>query len=1210
MNQLRIRTEYSFGETFAPIERVVNRLVALDAMAGGIADSGTWGHVKWDAAMRAAKMAPMFGVTLGAVPNLESEDRPTMWFLARTDKGLQELYHYSSLAQKQMMRGVARLTFAQVLSMSGEIFKFAGQITEGDFLKECGAYIDFDPVSQLLNKRKRQLLGELKSVVISDNNYADIADRQTFNIIGKQDRISAQHLLSTDEMELELNSVLTPSQFTRSLENIKEICAEAGTVKLPKAKLISVVGDLEALARSGIEERKMRDKGIWTDAYEKRLVYELEMIRSKKFESYFLMVAEMVRYAKTKMLVGPSRGSAAGSLVCYLTRITEIDPIPSKLIFERFIDVTREDLPDIDLDFVDSKRYMVIEFLRSRYGAENVAQIGTVSTYQPKSALGLIAKKASIPPWDIDPVKDSIFERSSGDSRANFALLDTLEQTDPGRALLLKHPIMMHAAAIEAHASNSGVHAAGILVCNDAIENFCTVTADGVAQLDKKDAEKLNLLKIDALGLRTLGVLEDSGVPVDWYDLTFDDPLAFKVINDHRFSGVFQFEGRALQAVALDMEVLSLDDLGHITALARPGPMASGGTTTYLLRRAGKEKFNLPHPALAPFVADTFGVVIYQEQVLSICRQLGNMDWATVTLLRKAMSKTLGKEYFDQFRSKFLDGARAHNIPDDASNQIWEGINTMGCLSGETLLRNPFPNHATPKKIKLSSLAENNGYIRQRAKFKNSPRVDSKAEPYEILKRQQLYALNPQTSKIAPARCSGAISSGVRVTVEVRVESGEKIRATLNHKFFTKRGWQRVDQLVVGDSLAMVGVTLPTPRKTKKGTGSGAHNWIEKKKAGGEMYTRNLRILRKKFNVCQNCRSAPYQETHHINLDSEDHRLRNLLPVCRSCHRRLHGPSHPHSRGKEIRWEKFLSISRQKAEEVFDVQMPADLQNFEANGFIVHNSWAFNLAHSYSYAVVSYWTMWLKAHHLLEFSAATLRNAMSDDSAIKMLRELVNEGINYIPFDPELSQENWSVQGDKLVGGFMGIRGIGSSKAKTLVADRTANGGLLPESKRQELIAAEKTFGDIFPTESRFGEYYSEPQKFGIREGTKVVRIEQITGEAQFVYIGKLKRKDLRDHNETIRVQKRGGKKKTGPTLFLDLDLADDTGMVLTRIERYDFEEIGRQIWDNAVIGSWWLVRGKRQLWGRPDGGFKMIYVDKIKLLEDPLAPAVAERAA
>lgn len=949
MNQLRIRTEFTFGETFAPLNLLIKRLAALGATAGGMVDSGTWGHVKWDAACRAAKIAPMFGVSLAVVPELTTEDRPTMWFLARNNVGLQELYHYSSLGQKQMYRGVARLTYDQVREISGDLFKFAGQVTDAQLLKDCGAYLDFDPTSQMLNRRKCQMLAELNPVVVSDNYYSAIEDHATFEIIGKQNRITAQHLLDRDEMQVAIKE-LTPAQFTRAAANIEEICAQAGAVRLPKAKLIHVEGDLEAMARAGIEHRGMREKGIWTEEYEKRLQHELGMIRSKKFESYFLMVAEMVVYAKTKMLVGPSRGSAAGSLVCYLARITEVDPIPSKLIFERFIDVTRDDLPDIDLDFVDTKRYLVIEFLRERYGADNVAQIGNVSTFQPKSALTTIAKRIGVPPWDIAPVKDSIFERSSGDSRANFALLDTLEQTDPGRALLAKHPAMILAASIEAHASHSGVHAAGILVCNDAIENFCTLTADGIAQLDKKDAEKLNLLKIDALGLRTLGVLEDSGVEVDWYNLKLDDPVVFKVINDRRFAGVFQFEGRALQIVASQMQVLSLEDIGHITALARPGPMASGGTEMYLLRRAGREKFNLPHIAMEPFVRDTFGVVIYQEQVLSVCRQLGQMDWETVTLLRKAISKSLGKEYFDQFKDKFLVGTRNHGIPDEAAIQIWEGINTMG-------------------------------------------------------------------------------------------------------------------------------------------------------------------------------------------------------------------------------------------------------------------SWAFNLAHSYSYAVVSYWVAWLKAYHPLQFAAATLRNAMNEESAMQLLRELAREKVNYIPFDPELSQENWSVQDDKLIGGFMGLYGIGATKARALIELREENGGRLPEKKREEVLACKKTFGDIFPTETRFGEYYVDPQKFGIRHGTNVIHIGKITGEAQFVYIGQLKRKDLRDHNETARVQRRKGKKRYGPTLFLDLDLADDTGMILTRIECNDFEEIGRTIWDNAVLGSWWLVRGKRHLWGQYDGGFKMIYVDKIMQLQDPLAITI-ERAA
>ena len=948
MIQLRVRSEFFFGETFAPLDRLVKRLKALGAPAAGIVDPGTWGHVQWAEECKKEKIIPLFGVQIGVVPSLDSLDRPVMWFLALSTEGLKELYRWSSLAQRQSARGTARLTYDDVRGMGADtdIARFAGQVLDGRFLQEVHAHADFDPSSAMLNRRKAALVRDfgLRPVAVSDNFYAAPSDRLAFEMIGKQSKTTPQHLMS----ESELRAALPDVNMDIAKANAEEIAARAASVKLPHAPIIKLDGDLEELCREGIVERQLREKGVWTEEYEARLQTELAMIRSKNFESYFLMVSDMVRYAKQHMLVGPSRGSAAGSLVCYLTRITEVDPIPPKLIFERFIDVTRADLPDIDLDFPDSKREMVIEYLRNRYGRKNVTNIGTVSTFKPKSALIAVAKQLNVPVWETSAVKDSIFERSSGDSRANFALLDTLEETEPGRKLIEKFPAMRIAAEIEAHSQHSGVHASGIIVCNDEIENYCTVTADGVAQIDKKEAEKLNLLKIDILGLRTLSVLEDSGIRPDWYNLPFDDPAVFQLLNEKRYAGIFQFEGFALQSVSSQMTVETLDDIGHITALARPGPMASGGTTQYLLRRMGKERFHTPHPLLDKYVSGTFGVVVYQEQVLMICREMGNMSWEDVTLLRKAMSKSLGKEYFDTFRDKFVEGAAGNGIEKEPAVAIWEMVNTMG-------------------------------------------------------------------------------------------------------------------------------------------------------------------------------------------------------------------------------------------------------------------SWAFNLAHSYSYAVVSYWTAWLKAHHVLEFAAATLRNSKDDASSIKLLRELVKENVPYIPFDPELSEENWSVKNGKLMGGFMGLKGIGSTKAAKLVEKRNANGGRLPAKDREAVLAMEQMFFDVFPTERRFGDYYREPEKFGVRSGTSVVRIEEIGGEREFVYIGKLVGKDLRDHNETAYVKRRNGKRKTGPTLFLDLDIEDDTAKILTRIERYDFEEIGRKIWETAEKGTWWLVRGKRELWGRPDGGFKMIYVKKIRQLPDPFA---AERNA
>jgi DNA polymerase-3 subunit alpha len=182
------------------------------------------------------------------------------------------------------------------------------------------------------------------------------------------------------------------------------------------------------------------------------------------------------------------------------------------------------------------------------------------------------------------------------------------------------------------------------------------------------------------LGLRTLGVLEDSGVQVDWYHLPLNDPKVLKVLNDRRFAGIFQFEGLSLQSITGDgqISVESLEDIGHITAIARPGPMASGGATLYINRRNGKVEYRTPHPVMDKYVKDTFGVVIYQEQVIQICREVGKLNWEDTTSIRKAMSGRLGVEFFNKFQSVFTKGAAEEGVDEAAAKEIWSQINTMG----------------------------------------------------------------------------------------------------------------------------------------------------------------------------------------------------------------------------------------------------------------------------------------------------------------------------------------------------------------------------------------------------------------------------------------------------------------------------------------------------------------------------------------------------
>jgi DNA polymerase III alpha subunit len=902
MIQLKVKSEYSFGATFAPLDRIIQRLKEQGCTAAGIVDGSTWGHVNWHKKCREAGIKPILGVEL--VVSDEEDTTPRMWFLAKNLAGLKELYKFSSKAHQFMLatkRGkVPALGRLDVKKMSDNIFKFAGDITDAEFLNEVGAIIDISPASKILEMKKRNAADQfgLQLVGISDNAYAYPEDVNTFELISQGKKMTPQFLL--DELVHQ--------------DVAEALAAQCEDYDLPVAPMIRAEGNLEALCREGIKFRGMQDR--WTEEYEIRLKYELELIESKDFVSYFLIVADLMQYAKSKMLVGPARGSSAGSLVCYLTRITEVDPIPPRLIFERFIDISRSDLPDIDSDFPDNKRHLVFEYMAEKYGHDNTAKIGTISQYKPKSALITVCKALNIPPAATAAVKIAMIERSGADSRANNCLQDTLETTDPGKTFISMYPQAGAAALIEGHASHTGVHAAGLLVCNDDINNYATVDADGIAHIEKGAAESLGLLKIDVLGLRTLGILEDSGVPIDWYNLPFDDQKTYDLFNTGRFCGIFQFDGNALRAVSSRIEFKCLGDIDAVTALARPGPFGGGVTEEFCLRKMGKE-FKPLHPAIAVHLQDTYGLPVYQEQTMNLVRHVGKFSWKDTSVIRKAMSKRLGKEFFDKHFDTFKIGAAEQGVSEQEARSTWDLINSFG-------------------------------------------------------------------------------------------------------------------------------------------------------------------------------------------------------------------------------------------------------------------AWAFNKSHSHSYAVVSYWTAYLKAHHPLEFAACNLRNAKDEESALELLREMVREGIEYVAFDIEKSALNWSVIDGVLYGGFVSLKGIGESKAAKLIEARDA--GKLTAKQRADIASCENIFSDLNPLMTKYGEMYDDPKEAGVLTD-KIWHVADLTegiphGEER-VLIAELIYKNQRDANEDVNVKKRNGKVETGQTIFVDLRLRDDTGMIGGRINRFDYLRIGKELLEEVPIGAHLLIRAK-----------------------------------
>lgn len=429
--------------------------------------------------------------------------------------------------------------------------------------------------------------------------------------------------------------------------------------------------------------------------YKERLDYEIDLIIKKNFIDYFFVISDLINWAKSNgILVGPARGSAAGSLACYAMAITEVDPIKYGLIFQRFIDINREDLPDIDIDFEDARRHEVKEYLESKYGQNKVGNLPTFAVFQGKSAMDDIGRVFRIPHDVIGKVKTAIIERSGGDSRASFTLQDTFDSTvfTYPKEAMEKYPEMKYAIQIEGQIRQMGQHAAGVVISNEPLDNFCAtykVKDSRVISLEYKDASDIGLLKIDLLGLNTLSVIskclrlikQRTNKTINIYDVPLDDPKVYKAFIDGRLFGVFQFDGQAVNQVCRQIAPTDFESLSAISALARPGPLNSGNTTEYIQRKNGRAKVKYVHEIMKDITSDSYGIVIYQEQVMRIMREIGDMSWKDTSEIRKLISKSQGVEKFNTFKDKFIPGALGHGLSQEVADKIWEEMCSYGSWS-------------------------------------------------------------------------------------------------------------------------------------------------------------------------------------------------------------------------------------------------------------------------------------------------------------------------------------------------------------------------------------------------------------------------------------------------------------------------------------------------------------------------------------------------
>ena len=643
----------------------------------GIADlNNTYGHIPLSKQAEKYGFRPIYGVRLHVLPD-DSRQRVcnTSWiFIAKNNAGLKEIYKLVERAYDNFYY-IPKITHSDVMKISSDVIIISPMNTK--------VRHDYIAIGQGFENSNTN-----RGVAIDNNFYPTNDLKDVYELMAGSRKNGESYSYNFEDCTYPQN-VMSEYQWLAEYGNqaaINETYLIAGkcTAEITKAEMVKWTGTHDIMSKCLLGIKKVKN---WTDEYEQRLKYEIDLIKEKDYVDYFLIVADLINHAKKTMLVGPGRGSSAGSLVCYLLGITEVNPIEQELIFERFIDVNRFDLPDVDIDFPDVKRESVIKYLKHKYGKDKVMCLANISRFKPKSAIGEFAKALNIPAYETSELKNAIIERSSGDARAAMCIKDTFETTEPGRNFIQKYPVMSLVEHAEGHATHSGKHAAGIIVSTLPLCTFGALNnRDEVIMMDKKDAEYINLLKIDCLGLRTLsvleGVAEQLGKPYSFfYNLPLDDPKTYQLFNDMRLSGVFQFEGQALQIIVKQMKVRNFYDIAAITALARPGALNSGGTARYIKYANGTDTPKYYSDQHRKITESTYGIVVYQEQMMEIARVIGLMKWKDVSMLRTATSKSYGDEFFGKFKDKFMEGALENGYNKEDATHLWVDISASGSWS-------------------------------------------------------------------------------------------------------------------------------------------------------------------------------------------------------------------------------------------------------------------------------------------------------------------------------------------------------------------------------------------------------------------------------------------------------------------------------------------------------------------------------------------------
>ena len=728
---LRVSSEYSIFKGLLSVEKLVEKAKSFGMPAIALTDhSNMFGLVKFFKKCEKEGIKPISGSTLNIARS--SEDRPYEFLcLAKNIDGHKNLMHGLSKASRNQSKSILYDDFLNICndifvitgSENSEIFSLILNDKENEaveLIKKYKADFKNNFVIEIQNTGKEShkifiasilpIASRLSIPVIATNDVL-FGDREDFEIHETKVCINSGKTLNDPNRE----KIYSEEQYFKSQDEMQDLFGDfpdvlSNTLEIAKQCNLSIEPDgyflpeypvpdgqdfdthLKSLVEESLDNLIAKFDNDKVKEYKARVKYELDQIKTMGFSSYFLIVYDFIKWSKNNDVpVGPGRGSGAGSLVAFCLGITALDPIKHGLLFERFLNPERISMPDFDIDFCMEKRDKVIEYVSSKYGKDAVSQIVTFGTMAARGVVRDVTRALGKPYSLGDRISKMI----------PFEIGMTLEKAISRQPVLKQaikddeevQEIMNLSFKLEGGIRNIGKHAGGVVIAPGSLSDFSPIyfdsdTSSVLTQFDKDDVEKIGLVKFDFLGLRTLTIIDKAIKSInddlasqnkdqlDISNIDLNDSKVFELLSAGKTTAVFQLESPGMKDLIKRLKPTKFEEIVALLALFRPGPLDSGMHDEFVNRKNGKVPVTYPHKLLEPVLSETYGVILYQEQVMESARVLAGYSLGQADILRRAMGKKQVEE-MDKQRTIFVNGCKDNNIKEDLANKIFNLIETF-----------------------------------------------------------------------------------------------------------------------------------------------------------------------------------------------------------------------------------------------------------------------------------------------------------------------------------------------------------------------------------------------------------------------------------------------------------------------------------------------------------------------------------------------------